>query len=277
MSSQLHDHILDHLPRMLDWYEWEGCDLVYLPMHQSGSGTWNTTSEYLRSKFPLVSEHKFSELLKTLHEPSNRLISRLISNTDLAESAADAFLFYTDSDLLTSKLPFIELAKYAEGTEDPLSFFSRGFGELWEIKNYFHNYVPKNEAVSRLVIDKHLNIFLRDYENVLIELYPLPKTIFLFYLNHPEGVGLPFLRDHKVELEGIYAKITNSSDPGQIRKNIEALVDPLNNSINEKCSNIKRAFLNKIDGSKAKYYLISGPRGGLKQISLDRELVTYEN
>lgn len=118
---------------------------------------------------------------------------------------------------------------------------------------------------------------MKDYGNIEIEMYPLPKTIYLFYLNHTEGVALPYLKDHQQELESIYAKVSNSSDLVQIRKSIEALVDPLDNSINEKCSMIKRAFLKKIDESKARNYLIAGPRGGLKSISFNRSLLIYEN
>ena len=105
---------------------------------------------------------------------------------------------------------------------------------------------------------------------------PLPKTLFLFYLRHPEGVAFKFLSDHREELEQIYSKITNSSNPEKIQNSITSLVDPTSNSINENCSRVKEAFVCLMDKSIADCYLIKGPKGELKKIDLDPNLVIYD-
>ena len=48
------------------------------------------------------------------------------------------------------------------------------------------------------------------------------------------------------------------------------------NSINEKCARIRAAFVNKFDEHLAKNYYITGNRGGVKKITLPRDLVVWE-
>jgi len=54
------------------------------------------------------------------------------------------------------------------------------------------------------------------------------------------------------------------------------MTDPLNNSINEKCSRIRAAFLEVITDDLAKNYYVTGYRGKPKKIVLDRNLVEFQ-
>ena len=75
-------------------------------------------------------------------------------------------------------------------------------------------------------------------------------------------------------------------DREKIEDSVEKLVDPLDNAINEKCSRIKKVFLDLMDEYRASYYIISGHTqkhiGGrvwyerLKVITLPRELIIIE-
>jgi hypothetical protein len=60
VSAQLHEHILSHLPRMTDWYEWQGCELIYLSLHQYAAGNWNKTKRICGERFPLDSRSSVS-------------------------------------------------------------------------------------------------------------------------------------------------------------------------------------------------------------------------
>jgi hypothetical protein len=104
---------------------------------------------------------------------------------------------------------------------------------------------------------------------------PLPKTVFLFLLNHPEGVMFKELRQHVNELVNIYTKVGNRLDMDQIRESINELTDPRSNSINEKCSRIKEAFISKITEELAENYFVTGGRSSSKGIKLDRSLVQF--
>lgn len=133
----------------------------------------------------------------------------------------------------------------------------------------------QNNTISKLVIDNQYRIFLPDYNNLEIEMGPLPKTVFLFLLNHPEGVLFKELRPHVNELVDIYAKVGNRIDMDQIRESILELTDPRSNSINEKCSRIKEAFISKITEELAENYFVTGNRSTPKGIKIDRSLVQF--
>lgn len=129
---------------------------------------------------------------------------------------------------------------------------------------------------SRIYIDKQFRIFLKDYGNIEIELTPLPKTFFLFMLKYPEGVMFKELYKYKQELINIYCRIGNRSDLEQMQKSINDMTNARSNSVNEKCSRIKEAFLSKIDNRIALQYYVSGNRHEPKKIPIDRSLVIFE-
>ncbi|GHT45364.1 hypothetical protein FACS189440_01230 [Bacteroidia bacterium] len=56
---------------------------------------------------------------------------------------------------------------------------------------------------------------------------------------------------------------------------IEKMCNPLDNSINEKLSRIREAFVKNIAEEYAKFYYVSGERGDVKRIRLDKKLVDY--
>ena len=134
-----------------------------------------------------------------------------------------------------------------------------------------------NEAVklSRLRITRQFKILLVDYD-MEIKMGPLPKTVFLFYLRHPEGVKFTYLQDHVDELRNIYGHVSVNDDPEKMAESIASLIDPLNNSICEKCAAIKKAFLLKVNDNVARNYYVTGIQGGEKGIALDRNLVEWE-
>ena len=54
------------------------------------------------------------------------------------------------------------------------------------------------------------------------------------------------------------------------------LCDPLNNSINEKVSKVKKAFRDAVNDRVARFYYIDGEKGTAKRIALDRDYVIWE-
>jgi hypothetical protein len=127
--------------------------------------------------------------------------------------------------------------------------------------------------LSRLLIDENYAIRLIDYGDMEIQLTPLQKVVYLFFLNHPEGIMYHSIFEHKAEFLAIYLKISNRDDMQQLKASIDDLVDPQSNSLSEKCSRIRNAFLMKIDESLASKYFIEGLRGEPKSIKLPRELI----
>jgi hypothetical protein len=84
------------------------------------------------------------------------------------------------------------------------------------------------------------------------------------------------LYKHKQELLYIYGRISNRSDLDQMQNSINDMTNATSNSVNEKCSRIKEAFVSKIDERIASSYFITGERQEPKRILLDRSMVVFE-
>ena len=136
--------------------------------------------------------------------------------------------------------------------------------------------------LSRLVITKDYRFVLADYQ-VEVELQPVHKAVYLLFLAHPEGIEFKRLADYREELKGYYMQTARLLDKEKIEEGVNHLTDPLDNAINEKCSRIKKAFLELMDEYRASYYIISSHTQKhiagrvwyerLKVIALPRELV----
>lgn len=131
--------------------------------------------------------------------------------------------------------------------------------------------------LSRLIINKEYKIFLPDYNNLEISMHPLPKAVFFLFLNYPEGILFKDLPDYRDELIAIYKSVSGRESISGMEKSIDDVVNPTLNSINEKCSRIREAFIKHFDESIAKNYFITGDRATPKKIILDRKLLVLED
>ena len=139
--------------------------------------------------------------------------------------------------------------------------------------------------LSKLVITEDYRFVLADY-NQEVELQPVHKAVYLLFLAHPEGIEFKKLSEYREELTGYYMATAKMMDKEKIIEGVDHLVNPLDNAINEKCSRIKKAFLELMDEYRASYYIISSHTQKhiagrvwyerLKVITLPRELVVVE-
>lgn len=106
-----------------------------------------------------------------------------------------------------------------------------------------------------------------------IRLAPLDKAVYFLYLNHPEGINFSYLSDYREELLEIYRRLMNYRTNASMIRSVEDVTDPTNNSINEKCARIRKAFVTALGALMAEPYCIMGPRGEVKKIALSRDLV----
>ena len=142
--------------------------------------------------------------------------------------------------------------------------------------------------LSRLLITKDYRFILEDYNHQEVELQPVHKAVYLLFLAHPEGIEFKRLSDYREEITRYYMSTARLMDKEKIIEGVDHLVNPLDNAINEKCSRIKKVFLDMMDEYTASYYIISSHTQRhvagssriwyqrLKVITLPRELVIYE-
>ena len=91
-----------------------------------------------------------------------------------------------------------------------------------------------------------------------VELQPVHKAVYLLFLAHPEGIEFKRLADYREELTRYYMATAKMLDKEKIVDGVAHLVNPLDNAINEKCSRIKKVFMELMDEYSASYYIISG-------------------
>ena len=141
--------------------------------------------------------------------------------------------------------------------------------------------------LSRLVITEDYRFVLEDYHKE-VELQPVHKAVYLLFLAHPEGIEFKRLAEYRDELLGYYMSTAKMMDKEKVIESVDHLTDPLDNAINEKCSRIKKVFLELMDEYTASYYIISSHTQKhvvgssriwyerLKVVRLPRELVVWK-
>ena len=158
------------------------------------------------------------------------------------------------------------LYKYYEGQRCDKTIWRLGFHE---------DKLKHQIKFSRLAITKEGAVMLTDY-NKEVRMEPLTKAVYLLFLKHPEGIAFKALPDYRKELAELYTIIKPLGLNDRVIKSIEDVTNPLLNSINEKCSRVKAAFLAEVDASLADQYYITGKGGEPKMVTLPRQLVIWE-
>lgn len=138
-----------------------------------------------------------------------------------------------------------------------------------------HEFINKQEPISPLVITEDLRLLLPKY-NIEIELSPQKKALYFLFLNHPEGIVLQHLENYHKELLNYYKQTNGGELTFKMYEGIKKLETYGNNQINVVITRIKEAFCSKFDEHLACNYLIRGEKGEPYKISLDRELVKWE-
>ena len=143
------------------------------------------------------------------------------------------------------------------------------------LKKILNNIVDDNRPLSKVTITKDLRIILNDYGEMEIRMEPINKAIFLLFLKHEEGIRIKELCNYRSELESLYTRLSHD-DREKRQECIDKIIDPTNNSINEKISRVCQAFIARFEDDLASNYYIKGPRGEAKGICIDRTMVTWE-
>ena len=206
---------------------------------------------------------RLREITRALLDCSNPSAFNILGFPDVLKVQSCMTLF----DLVSPNDIFNEvLEKYYEGKRCDKTIKRLGFHEE-KLKNQI--------KLSKLTITKDYILLLSDY-NKEVKLEPIVKAVYLLYLNHPEGISFKYLPDYRKELADLYQKIKPFGLTERAIRSIEDVTNPLLNSINEKCSRIRAAFLPLVDTSLLDQYIIIGKSGEEKKIALPRDLVVWE-
>ena len=118
------------------------------------------------------------------------------------------------------------------------------------------------------------NIFLTDFGDLQINLTPKEKTLYLLFLNHPEGINMSYLIDHKEELKSYYSMLTRTGSTEQVETVINNMIDYTKaGDVSIQFSRIKNKFISALGESGNQYSIEK--IGEKHKIVLNRELVQF--
>lgn len=131
-----------------------------------------------------------------------------------------------------------------------------------------------NKPLSSLVIDakKRYNPILPEYKKE-IDLNPVEKTIYIFFLQHLEGIRLKEISAYKHEIKHIYSHVTTRDDLEKMNNTVNDIVDPSKNRLNEAMSKLNSKICKELAPVLADKYRIKGSRGGVYRIHLNESKI----
>lgn len=126
----------------------------------------------------------------------------------------------------------------------------------------------------KLVLDRHLVI---EQLGMSIPLSPKERALYFVFANHPEGIALKELSDHRLTLEKAYSRYYTYSSRAAFKKEgnikerisqtIERLVMNTDSDCSQTISKINRKIRNSLEPlGEYRPYQILGEDGGLKRI-----------
>ena len=207
---------------------------------------------------------RLREITQALLDCGNPSASDILGYPDdlKVRSCMTLFDLVAPNDIFNSVLD-----KYYDGKRCEKTIWRLGFREE-KMKNQI--------KLSGLTITKDYRVLLTDYEKKEVKMEPLAKAIYLLYLMHPEGIAFKFLPDFRKELTKIYSGLKPMGLDDKALQSIEDVTNPLLNSINEKCSRIRAAFVSLVDESLLSNYIVAGKSGDVKKVALSRHLVVWQ-
>ena len=133
-------------------------------------------------------------------------------------------------------------------------------------------YLRKNSRLEfRYAMHK---MYLTDLGDLQVNLNPKERSVYLVYLNHPEGISRADLIDFRSELRQYYAFFSNKEN-NKVDEAVDLLTDALDQNFMQVLSRIRRKFTDTVGEEQSKTYSIESYDGKYK-ILLDRELVSYD-
>lgn len=128
--------------------------------------------------------------------------------------------------------------------------------------------------LSPLEIDDRYTIHLTEWDKT-VKMHTMPKTVYIFFLRHPQGIYLKDISEHRQELISIYSILTRQGlTNAELEERIDRLLDLTNGNLNQYICRIAEAFNKVLSSETAQYYIIVGKRKECKKVAIDISKVT---
>lgn len=268
VHAELNQFIQQHIGQLREVFRRKDYIFVYLPTHaQNNQDLLGSYSDGIEPRNML--DLWFSNKNRT----EQQYWSAFFSEEHLPADCAGFLRYKPNRDNPDDRYNYeYILFPFQPGTnwEKAFSYLVQFVGTLPFVKSRSKKSLPRD---TMLLVDSDYGIYLVDSTgNKLTEEIKMPilsKAVYFTLLHHNEGIAIKYLSDYKEELQAWYNAMSNRKDTKQ---SIETLIDPTNNSANEKLSRIRKAFESALEnyedtpddfipvGKKTQPYIINLPR-----------------
>ena len=131
------------------------------------------------------------------------------------------------------------------------------------------------DSPTLLYIDEIYNIILPTHGNIVIKMEPLPKSLYILLLRHPEGIILKNISNYRNELEFIYRCVSARKNTTVIKRLITQITAPHNNMLHKNISFIRAAFTTVLGYATAQNYIPTHCHGQEEYIKLERAYIRF--
>lgn len=150
-----------------------------------------------------------------------------------------------------------------------IASYVRQFHEMPPIEQLMSNLSSKfivdprvAEGFSPIVVNGDLDIVFPNYNEMVLELTPLTKILYLLFLLCPEGIVLKDIDKYAETLSELYSIVKPGGNDERAMKSIEEMCRPGSESLNQKLSMIRRAVKVQLQMPQlVDYYSINGSKG----------------
>ena len=266
--------LLTETPNSLNWFKYGLSNNAFI-----------NTSDFsyfvpCDSSFPLAAQITSLVMQMLMFDDLNHLLlsshkERSIGCiNDFCENKHDVLLQFKTADICIDCQKIIKDAgvsnKYVNQIIDTLEALRSKMLAIDKFKRSIRKSPIKVDNVSG-------NIIIVDLDNYMIKLTPLEKTVYHFFLGHPEGLFASEISDYEYEIKEIYNKYSTISDFQKHNKYIGDLLSPMTNSMQEKLSKIRKKFKDVLGAHKYRDYVVCKDEvDGKYKVRLDRELIVNE-
>jgi hypothetical protein len=191
----------------------------------------------------------FSDMADKMHRPSRGCLN------DFCQDKREIGYKLRSADICPECLKLLH-----DKNVDPM-LVQQAFRIMDDIRSqllFRERYVITRKPSGINIAGLNRRILLSDLGDLEIHFTPLEKTVYLFFLNHPEGVEFSYMPDYARE-NRVNALCTNKDD-----------------CLSQVISRIRRKFEEALGAEMAAPYLIAGDSGQKRKIELDRNLVRVD-
>lgn len=110
-------------------------------------------------------------------------------------------------------------------------------------------------------------LYCPDDASIRVRLNPVERTLYAFFVKHPEGIEAKNLWSHYDELLSIY-RSQSIEDPSRLEDAVDALCDDSRAAFHTNISRIKRKIVDTIGQDAAKDYIIYRHKDRLYRIDI---------